>query len=154
MELNTKPFGVINVDEKQRIKFAKGIFGFEDIKEYVLLNGSQWPFFWLQAVEDSDLAFILIDPVIFCSDYTPDVDEHDLAELELKSDEKEKILVFAIVTVPDDQKKMTANLQGPIIINREKKTGRQLISMNSSWKVKHYIVEELAEKAKKGRSSC
>jgi flagellar assembly factor FliW len=146
MKLKTKPFGVINIEDKQKISFSRGIFGFDNIREYALLNASQWPFFWLQAVEVPDLAFILIDPVIFRPDYTPDVDENDLAELGLKPEDRDKMLVFSIVTVPDDQKKMTANLQGPIIINRENRSGRQLISTSQKWNVRHLIMDELAEK--------
>ncbi len=151
MKLNTKPFGIITIEDKQRISFNKGIFGFENIKEYALLNASQWPFYWLQAIEVPDLAFILIDPIIFRPDYTPDVDEHDLAELKLLPGDKDKMLIFSIVTVPSDQKKMTANLQGPIIINREERIGRQMISMNQKWKVRHYIIDELSSK---GGSEC
>ena len=147
MKLDTKPFGEINIDDKQKISFGKGIFGFENIKEYALLNASQWPFFWLQAIEVPDLAFVLIEPMIFRPDYLPDVDSSDLAELELKPDEKDKMLIFAIVTVPpDDPKRMTANLQGPIIINKELRIGRQLISLNKKWQVRHYIIDELSSK--------
>jgi len=146
MKLETKPFGIINIDDKQKISFSNGIFGFENIKEYALLNASQWPFFWLQAVEAPDLAFVLIDPIIFRPDYVPDVDANDLAELSLKPDEKDKILIFAIVTVPSDPKKMTANLQGPIIINKELRIGKQLISLNKKWQVRHYIIDELSSK--------
>jgi len=146
MKLETKPFGIINIDDKQKISFSKGIFGFENIKEYALLNASQWPFFWLQAIEVPDLAFVLIDPIIFRPDYLPDVDTSDLAELNLKPDEKDKVLIFAIVTVPSDPKKMTANLQGPIIINKELRIGRQLISLNKKWQVRHYIIDELSSK--------
>jgi len=146
MKLDTKPFGIINIDDKQKISFDKGILGFENIKEYALLNANQWPFFWLQAIEVPDLAFVLIDPVIFRTDYVPDVDNSDLAELELKPEEKDKMLVFAIVTVPADPKKMTANLQGPIIINKELRIGRQLITLNKKWQVRHYIMDELSSK--------
>ena len=151
MELKTKPFGVINIEEKQKITFTRGIFGFDNIREYALLNASQWPFFWLQAIDVPDLAFILIDPLIFRPDYTLDVDESDLLDIELTPEDRDKMLVFSIVTVPDDQKKMTANLQGPVIINREKRTGRQFISTNQKWSVRHFIMDELAEK---GGSKC
>jgi flagellar assembly factor FliW len=65
MELETKPFGKIEIKERQKIKFPKGILGFEHITEYALLNAKQWPFYWLQAIDVPDLAFILIDPKIF-----------------------------------------------------------------------------------------
>lgn len=151
MQLNTKPFGLINIEERQKITFVKGIFGFESIKEYALLNASQWPFYWLQSIEVPDLAFILIDPKIFRPDYTADVNESDLLEIGLNKDETDNMLVFAIVTVPDDQKNMTANLQGPVIINRDSRKGRQFISQNQEWKIKHYIIEELGAK---GGNKC
>ena len=150
MELDTKPFGKMDINERQRISFPRGILGFEHIREYALLNASQWPFYWLQAIEVPDLAFILIDPKIFRADYTVDVDDNDFSEIFLNPGDAENMLVFAIVTIPEDQKKMSANLQGPVVINREKKIGKQFISINPLWKTRHYILEELSEKGGKG----
>jgi flagellar assembly factor FliW len=56
------------------------------------------------------------------------------------------MLFFAIVTIPEDHKKMSANLQGPVIINREKRIGKQFISTNPDWKTRHYILDELSDK--------
>ena len=151
MELETKPFGKMDINEHQMINFPKGILGFEHITEYALLNANQWPFYWLQAVEVPDLAFILVDPRTFRFDYTVDINENDYSEIGLKPEDKDNILIFAIVTIPEDQKKMSANLQGPIIINREKRVGRQFISLNPKWKTRHLIIEELSEK---GREKC
>lgn len=148
MKLNTKPFGVITVSDRQRIFFRSGIIGFEKIKEYVLINEKEWPFFWLQAVDVPDLAFILIDPKIFKPEYTPDVDMNDLEDIDLKGADNRKFaescLTFAIVTVPEDPAKMTANLQGPVIINRKERIGKQFISLNPEWKTRHFIMEELS----------
>ena len=57
----------------------------------------------------------------------------------------EDILKFAIVTIPENSAKMTANLQGPLIINRKTRVGRQSINNDPRWKVRHVIMEELAE---------
>ncbi len=146
MKLETKPFGEIEINERQRINFPAGILGFEHITEYALLNAKQWPFYWLQSIEVPDLAFILIDPKIIKPDYTADVDRNDYSEIFPDSAESENMLIFAIVTIPEDQKKMSANLQGPVIINREKRLGKQFISTNPEWKTRHYILDELAAK--------
>ncbi len=146
MKLETKPFGKIEIDERQRINFPSGILGFEHVKEYALLNAKQWPFYWLQSVEVPDLAFILIDPKIIRPDYKADIDGNDYSDIFPESIEEENMLIFAIVTIPEDQKKMSANLQGPVIINREKRIGKQYISINPEWKTRHYILEELSEK--------
>ena len=146
MKLETKPFGEIEIEERQRINFPSGILGFEHIKEYALLNAEQWPFYWLQSIEVPDLAFILIDPRIIRPGYVPDVDNNDYSDIFSEEKDRENMLVFAIVTIPEDQKKMSANLQGPVIINREKRLGKQFISVNPEWKTRHYILEELSEK--------
>ena len=55
----------------------------------------------------------------------------------------EDALSFAIVTIPEDARRMTANLQGPLILNRETRTGRQCISGDPRWQVRHLILAEL-----------
>ena len=141
MQVNTKPFGQIDVDERQKIVFPHGLFGFENLHDFVLLDASQQPFFWLQSMEVVEIAFVLIDPRLFRSDYELDVDAEELSEIGL-ADTKDRI-DFAIVTIPENSSKMTANLQGPVIINRRTKVGRQSISRNKKWKVRHLIMDEL-----------
>ncbi len=142
MKVNTKPYGLIDVDERQRIFFPYGILGFESLKDYVLLDASQQPFYWLQSMDVVEIAFVLIDPRIFRPDYELEVDEEELKEIGIES--KNDILDFAIVTIPENTANMTANLQGPIIINKKTRVGRQSISTNPKWKVRHKILEELS----------
>jgi flagellar assembly factor FliW len=142
MQVHTKPYGVIDVDERQKIVFPFGILGFESLKNYVLIDAKQQPFYWLQSMEVPEIAFILINPFVFRPDYEIDVPNDELAEIGIT--DQENILVFAIVTIPENQQKMTANLQGPIIINKFDRIGRQAISPNPKWKVRHHILDELA----------
>jgi len=51
--------------------------------------------------------------------------------------------VFVIVTIPQDGGPMTANLQGPLIINKENMMGMQAILSEAKWKTKHDIIAEL-----------
>ena len=141
MTIKTKPFGTIDVDERQYIEFPYGILGFENLKHYVLLDAEQQPFYWLQSADVQDIAFVLINPYLFRPDYTIDVPDEDLDEIDI-NDPKDA-LVLAIVTIPENQSKMTANLQGPIIINRNARIGRQSITLSDKWQVKHPILEEL-----------
>ncbi len=144
MQVQTKPYGMIDVDERQKIFFPFGILGFENLREYVLLDAVQQPFYWLQSLEVPEIAFVLINPVVFRPDYSLDVMESDLEEIDIERNNGDNILIFAIVTIPENHSKMTANLQGPIIINREKRIGRQSVSTNEKWKVRHFILDELA----------
>lgn len=142
MRVNTKPYGSVDVDERQKVFFPHGILGFEPLKHYVLLDAAQPPFYWLQSTDRSEVAFPLIDPRVFRPDYRLDVDSGELAEIGIRS--AEDALDFAIVTIPDDPREMTANLQGPVVINRASRVGRQSISLDSRWKVRHPIIKELA----------
>ena len=147
MRVMTKAYGPLDVDERQRIVMPYGILGFEHLKNYVLLDARQQPFYWLQSLDVVEVAFVLINPRIFCPDYTLEVDPDELAEIDIS--DAEDCLSFAIVTIPEDPGKMTANLQGPIVINRKTRVGRQSISLNTRWKVRHVIMEELAAVAQK-----
>ncbi len=141
MKVTTKAYGLIDVDERQKITFPQGLFGFENLKDYVLLDAEQQPFYWLQSVDDSQVAFILINPSLFRADYEENINFGELVELEINS--AENALVFSIVTIPPAGT-VTANLQGPLIINRDTKAGRQIILSDSRWTTKHDIVAELA----------
>lgn len=141
MKIKTKPYGEIEVSEIQRLSFPEGIIGFEEIQNYILLDSKEGPFYWLQSEEYPELAFLLINPRIFKNGYILKVKDPDIASLELESDED--LLDFAIVTVPEDPSRMSANLMGPIIINKKTRVAKQVISDNDEYTVKHYIFDEM-----------
>jgi flagellar assembly factor FliW len=142
MHITTKAYGNVEIDDRQVLSFPQGIIGFEQFKNYALLDTAQQPFFWLQSLDVTEIAFVLISPAVFRPDYTPDVPPEDIEELALES--PDDLLVFAIVTIPENQNRMTANLQGPVLVNRKTRTGRQSISLNPAWQLKHLILDELA----------
>jgi flagellar assembly factor FliW len=141
MRVTTKAYGAIDVDERQKVSFPEGILGFEDLKEYVLLDAAQPPFYWLQSLDRTEIAFVMIEPRVFRPDYSPEVDPEELAEIGITAEED--ALVFAIVTIPEDSRRMTANLQGPVILNRRTRVGRQFISPSPRWGIRHLILEEM-----------
>ena len=141
MKVDTKAFGLVEIDEKQKVKIPLGLFGFEDFTEYVLLDAEHEPFFWLQSTDEKEIAFVIINPFLFRKDYEANVTNEELAEIGIKS--AESALVFVIVTIPQDGGNMTANLQGPIIINKESMTAMQAILSDPKWKTKHDIIAEM-----------
>lgn len=142
MLVHTKPYGQIDVDERQKLFFPFGILGFENLKNYILIDAQQQPFYWLQSMDVTEIAFVLINPYIFRPDYSIDVPQEELEEIQIETEDD--ILVLAIVTIPENQSNMTANLQGPIVINKKLKQGRQAISTNKKWGIRHRILEELS----------
>lgn len=143
-KIKTKPYGEIEVSERQRIYFPEGIIGFEDVKYYYLLDSREGPFYWLQAENIPELAFLLVNPRLFMEDYKLMVRKEDIDSLNPES--REDIIDFAIVTVPDDPSRISANLMGPIIINRKTKVAKQVISLNEEYTVKHYILDEMKKR--------
>jgi flagellar assembly factor FliW len=143
MKLTTKHFGLIEIDEKGIINFPEGIPGFEEVKKFVLLgNASQDnPFLWLQSVDRPDLAFVIIDPKIFNPDYIVDVDDSEVEILDIK--DNEKVLVYAIVVIPEDPTKITANLKAPVLINTMNNRGKQVTLEKGNYLIRHYILDEL-----------
>jgi flagellar assembly factor FliW len=145
----TKAYGTIEVNERQKITFPSGLFGFESLKDYVLLDAPEQPFYWLQSMDEENTAFILIDPFIFRPDYEMDISNEELLPIGIT--ESEKAVIFSIVTIPPDNSPMTANLQGPLVINRDSRLGIQAVLTDSRWKTKHDIMAELASLKREGR---
>ena len=141
MKVSTKAYGLIDVDERQKIIFPQGLLGFETLKDYLLLDAERQPFYWLQSMDEERVAFILVNPFLFRPDYEVNISNEELAEIGIHA--PENALIFSIVTIPPDGP-MTANLQGPLIINRDNRTGKQAVLSDTRWKTKHDIMAELA----------
>lgn len=142
MLIGTKYFGKKEINESKIITFSEGLPGFEERTKFVLLeHSSAEPIYWLQSIEDEKLAFATIIPQDFYSDYTIDLNSYDVAVLDLKS--PEEALVLAILVVPADPTQMTVNLQAPLVINKNKHLGKQVILGNQAYKIKHYLFNDL-----------
>ncbi|GHU24672.1 flagellar assembly factor FliW [Spirochaetia bacterium] len=142
MNIGTKAFGLIEVDDHQRVNFPQGLVGFESYKNYVLLDADTPPFYWLQSLDTAELAFLVINPFLFRPDYEAHINNEELEDIGISI--PEKALVLAVVTISANGNSVTANLQGPLIINQETHTGKQVVLSGPQWKTRHNILEELA----------
>ena len=143
MELNTRQFGPVTIDETKIITLPKGIPGFADAKKFVILDHDDiQPFYSFQSVEDEKLAFIIMDPFLFKADYSVDVDSSVL-EMNWTIEEKEDMFLYVIINATDpDPKKMTANLMGPLLINIKRNEGVQLMVGDKGYSNKYMIFEK------------
>jgi flagellar assembly factor FliW len=139
--ISTKYFGETEIDDSRIITFPNGLPAFEDIKEYVLLElpGNNL-FHCLQSISHPEVAFLLIRPWSFFSDYDIELPKSDLEELGIAK--QEQVAIYNIVTIPADAKKMTANLLGPIVINNETLKAKQVILHDSGYSTKHLLFPE------------
>lgn len=144
MKILTRIFGEIEISESQKIFIEEGLFGLEDVQEYVLLNSSEdSPFYWLQALDIPDIAFLLVDPTLVVKDYKLSVVEGDLDSINLK--DNDDYLLFSIVNLNNDPAKTTANLLGPLVINKENHKAKQVISTNEKYSVRQLLHSEKEE---------
>lgn len=138
--IKTRLLGEREVSEEQLVTFNKTLFGFEQYKSFYLLDMDDDGLFKvLQSEEDENLCFVVISPSIVFPWYELHVHESDLEDLEIK--ELENLIAFVIVTIPDEMRDMTANLQGPILINKCTKQGKQCIALNDGYTTRHRIFE-------------
>lgn len=144
MQIETKMMGTVSIENDRIIKIPLGLFGFEEYTDFALLESEYPPFIWLQSLQDKNLAFLLIDPFEIIPDYEADIDDKELARIGIK--DPLDVMVLTIVTVPNDGSPITANFQGPLIINKKNHQCMQAILDNSKWTTKQNIVEAIKRK--------
>jgi flagellar assembly factor FliW len=112
------------------IRLPYGLLGFERVKSYVLLARPQEePFVWLQMLDETRQAFLVVSPTLAVPDYQPDIAEEDVKFLKLTT--PDDALLVNIVTLRADGQ-ATINLKGPVVINRHTKVGKQVIPNNAA----------------------
>jgi flagellar assembly factor FliW len=124
--------------EAVKIDFPNGLFGFESFTKFSLIEAEYKPFYWLQSEQDKTLSFLVVDPFIFFDDYELDIDDNSLKSIEVKT--PADVVVLTIITIPGSNGKITANLQGPLIINKTNNLGMQFVLSDPKWTTKHELV--------------
>lgn len=146
VEMNTKIFGKIAIEEDKIISFDNGILGFPELKDFTLIydidKGNASGIKWLQSLQEPGFAMPVLNPRIILPEYNPKFDKEYLAPLG-DNLEKEDILMFITVTVPKDITKMTVNLRAPIIVNADRRKAVQLINDDEKYSIKYAIYDEL-----------
>lgn len=144
MKLDTKHFGEIDIEESKIIEFKEGIPGFSDLNRFVLLaepsektDADGGLFYWLQSVDDSSIAFVMVNMVKYMPDYNPLVEADQIAGL--GEFDPNKFLFYNIAVLPEDIKEATVNLKAPVVINDETKQGKQVICTNEEYTVRHFM---------------
>ncbi len=121
ISIKTSRFGVVEIPEEKIIDFPEGIPGFQQIKRYILMDYKDTPLKWLQAVDDPDVAFIVVEPQLINPDFNVSVDEQTKTLLELR--DEDDLAVLVIIRREGDQ--LIANLQYPLFFNSVLMRGMQ-----------------------------
>jgi flagellar assembly factor FliW len=146
MQIETTRFGPVEVDESRLIEIPAGLLGFSSFKTFSLLQPDEnGVFFWLQSVETPDLAFVVTDPALWVPDFQATIRKEQMEELGLNETGDAQVLVI----VNKREKSLTANLQGPIVINTANRRAMQLVLAEKKWSTRHELVQIGEQSAQK-----
>ena len=152
MQINTKWFGTVEIDDAKVITFEKGLIGFEDCTRFAIVyeteDKKEKPIMWLQSLDEQALALPIIKPEYIVDEYAPDVEDELVYKLgeNVKSDD---LMIFVTMTVPSDLTKMTCNLKAPIIINTATMKAVQAVAANEDYVVRFPVYNLLKERKEK-----
>lgn len=124
-EIDTR-LGRQAVDLDKVIHFPRGIIGFEDRKNFTLLQIRPGvPFLVLQSMEDPGLGLLVADPYGFMPEYTLKIGDAEQKMLRIES--RDDIAVLVTVAIPPGKPEETViSLTGPILINHAARLGMQV----------------------------
>lgn len=139
MKLNTRIFGEIDIEDEKIITMPFGLVGFPHLQKFALIHDKDKPvgsIWYLQSMDDPDIALPVIDPLAVKADYNPQIKEDDVELLEPLTNKN--LLLLVTITVPEDITKMTVNLNAPILINSDTGKGAQIEIV---WGKEEYITK-------------
>lgn len=133
MNVKTRDFGEISVEQKDIISFKEKIFGFEDYTDFVMLFDDEVgnSFGWLQSVEESEVCFLVANPKILDMPYSPKISEQTAKALQGDADE-----VWLVMTAGECLENSTVNMKSPVVINSQNGFASQII-LEEDYEIRH-----------------
>jgi len=127
-------FGEVEYDPDNLLVFPAGLIGFPTLRSFIVMpNRKQGPLFWIQSVDEPEIAFVLTDPTNFFLDYVVKPDTAERSSLQI--DEEDECYVLSVVTVPPDQK-ITLNLAAPVLFAPKTNRAIQVILENTEYQTR------------------
>jgi flagellar assembly factor FliW len=140
----------LEVTAGEVLTFPHGLVGMEHLRQFVVVEDPRvYPCRWLQSLQDPALAFLIVEPVVIAADYRLDLPDQDRRDLALDasasaepspataSGESPAFDVWVIVTVRPQPEQSTANLLAPVVVNRERRLGKQVVMHESGYSLRH-----------------
>ena len=79
-------FGEVTVEASSILTFPDGVPGFERCKRYGLVSvDEEAPFLRLLSIEEPNVGFVILNPMLIWEDYNPRIGQEDLEGLEIES---------------------------------------------------------------------
>jgi len=124
MMIQTSRFGAVDIEADDILLFPKGLLGFEDCRHWVLLaDETNEALGWLQNISRPDLAFAVVSPRRYVPGYEIRVPRTELLQLQLAAIDQ----AYVLTLVSSHDGELTTNLKAPLLINLDRRLGRQLV---------------------------
>lgn len=139
MELKTRNFGTVHVDEDAIYKFPVGLYGFEDCKEFAIFQhdyDEDLSLLYLQHTADIFPSFLVFEPWDMFEGYDPKMLPEDLKACGAESEED--LIFLSIATLPVSLEDLSLNIKSPVVLNTKTKEARQVILTNPDYEVRYY----------------
>ena len=151
MLLQTKYFGQVECEDAHLLHFDRGLFGFEEEKEFCILpfEGSQGSLLCFQSVQTPPLAFVAMNPFSLKPDYAPVLTAEELREL--GAERSEDLCFYALCVVRSPVADSTVNLRCPVAVNDRTGRAMQVILDAEEYHMRH-LLSEFGER--KGEGTC
>ena len=137
LHLESLLLGALEIRAETIISFAAGLPGFPTMHRFALVETQRADFVWMQSIDDASLTFLLADPFTLVAGFDVELPAADLAALEA-SGTPESLLLLAVVQLEGGHP-VAANLQSPIVIDRDRRIGRQVVLADSRYGMHHPI---------------
>ena len=136
--IDSTRFGTLEISDEAVVDFPNGLIGLGGTRYTLLVREESAPFLWLHSIDDPSLALPVTNPGLFFPDYEPEIDDETVARLDLGS--ADDALLLVIVTVAKPIEASTANLLGPIVVNRHTRAAAQAVLSNSGYATREALV--------------
>ena len=138
-------FGELVYSAGACLVFPAGLPGFENERHFVLIDElSQRPLVFLQSIATPDLCFNTVPVQAIDAAYQVQLTSEDLERLGLppgrQPDTDREVACLAIICAAGDQSP-TANLLGPVVVNRQTRVAVQAIREDSRYSARHPLME-------------
>jgi len=147
VKIQTRKFGEIDIDESLILNMPEGLPGFPGFERFILIERPETaPFCWFQSVDQPNLNLVIMSPFFFKPDYEPELE----TIIEIRNwhgVENKELQVFVVVNISGEgnDKKITANLMGPIVVNQRTKEAVQFVFSNSTYSHQHDVLKSLEQ---------
>ena len=120
--------------------FESGLPGFPDAHRFTLVRwgDEDSPFSLMRSLDHDGLEFVVVPPMVFFPEYEPELDDTTAARLALE--QADDAIVMVMVTLGQRAADATANLLGPIVVNRHTRRAAQAVLASSGYELRTPLI--------------